>query len=184
MRKFIYVICAFIIGLSINSCKYTNEIVVENTISTDRNIMSTKVSKDYIWYETDVILKDWMDEKNNNDIKEVINIFQVLEPIDSTTTDVHIYKFYHTSKGIQEQIIHDFMVGDEPLNNQKIIVTFKEAYKRMMAANYPKPHSRQVVLRKEVGAKECNVQWIFGNEDAQLYVDAVTGEVTDTNPAY
>jgi hypothetical protein len=40
------------------------------------------------------------------------------------------------------------------------------------------------VLRKEVAPLDCNPQYIFGNKRAQLYVDAVTGEVKDYNPAY
>jgi hypothetical protein len=53
-----------------------------------------------------------------------------------------------------------------------------------MAANAPKPHSRQVVLRKEVGPNSINPQYIFGNFQAQLYVDAVTGDVKTKNPAF
>ena len=70
------------------------------------------------------------------------------------------------------------------MNNEAIKVSFKEAYNKIMATNYPKPHSRHVVLRKEIGPQDANPQYIFGNSQAQIYVDAVTGDVTDKNPAF
>ena len=53
-----------------------------------------------------------------------------------------------------------------------------------MEVNLPKPHSKHVVLRKQIGPKACNPQWIFGNITSQIYVDAVTGEVNSKNPAF
>ena len=54
----------------------------------------------------------------------------------------------------------------------------------MYEANIPKPHSKNVVLRKEIGSLDANPQYIFGNSQAQVYVDAVTGEVRGYNPAF
>lgn len=67
---------------------------------------------------------------------------------------------------------------------EDIEITFNEAFQRVMESNYPKPHSKNCVLRKEVGSTDYHPQYIFGNPHAQLYVDAVTGEVTDKNPIY
>ena len=53
-----------------------------------------------------------------------------------------------------------------------------------MEANIVKPHSKVCVLRKAVGPKEANVQYIFGNEDGAVFVDAVTGDVTDVDPFF
>jgi hypothetical protein len=73
---------------------------------------------------------------------------------------------------------------DSPLDKEPVKVTFAEALEKLNQVNFPKPHSRYCVLRKEVGPKDANVQYIFGNSHAQLYVDAVTGEVTDHNPVF
>lgn len=70
------------------------------------------------------------------------------------------------------------------MNDELIKLTYKDAFDRVMATNCPKPHSQHVVLRKELGPKVANPQYIFGNSSAQLYVDAVTGEVRDTNPVF
>ena len=73
---------------------------------------------------------------------------------------------------------------DFPLNDEAIVLTFTEALDRVLAANYPKPHSKYVVLRKEIGPKAANPQYIFGNLKSQLYVDATTGAVSDSNPVF
>lgn len=70
------------------------------------------------------------------------------------------------------------------LNDELISLTFKEAYQKIMEINFPKPHSKQCVLRKPLGPIDCHPQYIFGNIRSQLYVDAITGGVTDKNPAF
>jgi len=54
----------------------------------------------------------------------------------------------------------------------------------MMAVNFPKPHSRYVTLRNPIGPVAINTQWIFGNVREQLWCDAVTGEIRNSNPAF
>lgn len=186
---------AMMIGLT--SCKCTSEqesvepaveqgaLVVENVISTDRQAMFLAHDGNYRWYETGVQLKNWLDEENDGAIEMVVNIFQVVEQCSETTFDTFVYKFQHFADGtVSEEEIHGFWVEDYLLNEEEITVTFADAFEKVMAANLPKPHTRQVVLRKEVGAVDANPQWIFGNLHSQIYVDAVTGEVSDTNPAF
>ena len=158
--------------------------VLENLISTDREDMFNNVSNDYRWFEAYIKMNNYLDEENDGSLSEVLNVFQVV--IDyGKSADVKVYKYNHFSDGslVKDSII-DFVVGDRPLENEKITVTFKQAFDKVMETNLPKPHSRYCVLRKEVGALDCNPQYIFGNTQAQLYVDAVTGEVRDYNPAF
>jgi len=163
----------------------TTELVVENVISMDREAMFLAHGGDYRWYETGVQLKNWLDEENDGTIDMVVNVFQVIEEYDSTSFDTFVYKYQHFSDGsVNEDSVHGFWVEDYPLENEVIKVTFKEAFEKVMEVNLPKPHSHQVVLRKEIGPKECNPQWIFGNLKSQIYVDAVTGEVSSTSPAF
>ena len=115
----------------------------------------------------------------------VVNVFQVIEKYSDTCFDTFVYKYQHFADGtIKEDSVHGFWVEDYPLNEEAIKVTFKEAYEKVMAVNLPKPHTRQVVLRKQVGPVDANPQWIFGNLHSQIYVDAVTGEVSNENPAF
>jgi len=198
MKKVLFTLMAAIaIIAGVSSCKCTSdkqetaepvaeqaELVVENLISMDRQSMYTNHGEGYRWYETGVVLKDFLDEENDGSIEMVVNVFQVVENLDSTSFDTFVYKYQHTLEGNAEDSVHGFWVEDYPLNEEEITVTFRQAYERLMETNLPKPHSRHVVLRKEVGPVDANPQYIFGNSQAQVYVDAVTGEVRNYNPAF
>ena len=161
------------------------ELVVENVISTDRQAMYLAHGGDYRWYETGIQLKDWLDEENDGAIDMVVNIFQAIEEYDSTSFDTYVYKYQHFSDGtVNEDSVHGFWIEDDPLEQEVIKVTFKEAYQKIQEVKLPRPHSRQVVLRKPIGPKDCNPQWVFGNLHEQIWVDAVTGEVSTENPAF
>ena len=180
MKKFLVFLMGIILMIGVSACTCTQqkkdvdpavaELVVENVVSLDRQAMFVAHGEDYRWYETGVQLK---------------NVFQVVEQYDSTSFDTFVYKYQHFSDGsVNEEGIHGFWVEDYPLNEEVIKVTFKEAFEKVQEVNLPKPHSRQVVLRKQVGPVEANPQWIFGNLRSQIYVDAVTGAVSKDNPAF
>ena len=156
---------------------------VENLVSLDRQDMFLNYGENYKWYETSVVLKNYLDEENDGEISGVSNIFQVLTDGDKGT-DVHVVMFTHVGETKDVQVVHSFWVEDFPLNDEEIVLTFTEAYDRLMQANVVKPHSRQVVLRKEIGPKAANPQWIFGNTQSHVYVDAVTGDVRTENPVF
>lgn len=198
----------FIILLSIlacfTSCKCTNEApkedpidepdvevvdslalgIVEQAQGLDRQAMFIRYGENFKWFETGVQLRDFLDEENDGTIDMIVNIFQVAEQRESGNFDTYVLKFQHFGEECVEDSIHGFWLDDFPLNEEDLKITFNEAYEKVMAVNLPKPHTRQVVLRKELGPKPCNPQWIFGNLKSQIYVDAVTGEVRDYNPAY
>lgn len=188
MRKFFVILMGVMLMIGAVSCTCSKqkavELNVENTISADRESVYLNHGKDTRWFETRVVLKDWLDEGGDGSVEEIVNVIQTYEQIDSTSADTYVYYCRHTVEGRTEEEHHGFMVGDENLNDRKILVNFKSAYEKVKASDFVKPHSRQVVLRKEAGMIEANPQWIFGNQEAQLYVDATTGEVRDTNPAF
>lgn len=196
MKKFLVFLMGIMLMIGVSACTCSQqkkgstepavaELVVENVISLDRQAMFVAHGGDYRWYETGVQLKNWLDEENDGAIDLVVNVFQVIEKYDSTSFDTFVYKYQHFSNGsVNEEGIHGFWVEDYPLENEVIKVTFKEAFQKIQEVNLPKPHTRQVVLRKEVGPVEANPQWIFGNLHSQIYVDAVTGEVSSTSPAF
>ena len=182
-----------IIGVNSCTCSTTDEpsevsgekASVENLVSLDRQDMFVKHGGDYRWYETGVQLRNWLDEENDGSIEMVVNIFQVVEQCSETTFDTYVYKYQHFADGtMNEDSVHGFWVEDWPLEEEVIKITFAEAFERLMEANIPKPHSRMAVLRKEVGPKIANPQWIFGNLHETVYVDAVTGEVKSSSPSF
>ena len=195
MKKFFVFLVGLMLMIGVSSCTCTQqkgsnadskvaELVVENTVATDRQDVYLNHSKEYRWYETGVQLKNWLDEENDGTIELVVNVFQVIEQHDETSFDTFVFKYQHTLEGTASESIHGFWIEDYPLNDEVIKVSFAEAFEKIQEVNYPKPHTRQVVLRKQVGPVDANPQWIFGNLHSQLYVDAVTGEVTDKNPAF
>ena len=189
-------VCAMFMGVtSCNSCKKNETnveakvdttLVVENIISTDREAMTLQYDSAYRWYETCITVKDFFDSDSVGEpvVMGVSNIFQYVVDQDSTSADIEVVLFTHVKDTCVVEARPGFWVGDMILNNEEIKLTFADAYNKMMQANCVKPHSRQCVLRKELGPKDANPQYIFGNVQRQVYVDAVTGNVTDKNPVF
>ena len=160
------------------------ELNPEHLIALDRQAMYNKVGGDYRWYETCMRLENFLDEDNDGTLAEVVNVFQAIIQR-GEGFDTKVYKFQHFADGTYaEDSVIGFWIEDFPMNEEAIKVTYKEAYDNLMAVNMPKPHSRYVTLRKQVGPVEANPQYIFGNLHETVFVDAVTGEVFDYNPAF
>ena len=158
---------------------------VDHAIATDRQAMYMNYKDDYRWYETEILLPYFMDSDSvMSDPEMVVNILQsVVER--GNGADVWVHKFQHFKDGT---VVHDsiqgFWIENYALNDEVIKLNYTEAWNRMMAANYPKPHSKYVTLRNPIGPIAINTQWIFGNIHEQLWVDAVTGDVKNSNPAF
>lgn len=162
-----------------------SELNVEHVTAADKQYMFTNYGGDYRWFESCILLQDFLDEENDGTVAGVSNVFQVVNQDESgKSADVFVVLAAHTPDSTAYEVKKGFWVEDFPLNDEAITVTFKDAYDKIMATNMPKPHSRHVVLRKEVGPVDANPQYIFGNSEAQIYVDAVTGDVSETNPAF
>ena len=129
-------------------------------------------------------MNDYLDEECDGTIASITNVFQVVLSEDANNCDTNVILATHTPEDTNIEIKHGFWVEDFSMNDEEIKIPFTQAFENIMKVNYPKPHSRHVVLRKEVGPFAANPQYIFGNQDMQLYVDATTGEVTDKNPAF
>lgn len=161
----------------------SESLVVENVISTAREGMFLNYGGDYSWFETCILMKDYMDSETDGSVEAVTSVFQVVTEKE-TGFDTHVIMTVQTIDTNTIEIKHGFWVEDFPLNDENIKLTFEEAFSRAMEANCPKPHSMQCVLRREIGPKPANAQYIFGNIAGQIYVDAVTGEVSEHNPVF
>ena len=190
MKKVIYFLTALAVVAGLASCKCTREqepVVLnpEATISADRDAMAA-VDSTYRWFETRAEYDNFFDADTTLTLNKVESIFQVAVE-DSLGVKTYVYDFVH-ELGVEDadpEVIEGFVLDDMPLNTVEVALTFDEALERMMEANLPKPHSTKAVLRWELGPKQgVNAQYIFGNTEAQVFVDAVTGDVTDKNPVY
>ena len=166
---------------SCNSCKrekQTNETQVERIIASDYNYMES-VYEGFVWYETQIVTNEWFDESNTVTLASVTNVFQYIED-----GQPHVVMFKHYDGKCDTTIKEDFWIEDCTIEPKDVIITFNDAYERMMRTNYPKPHSQKCAIRKSVGPYDSNAQYTFGNIESTLYVDAVTGDVSLYDPAF
>ena len=158
---------------------------VEHTIAMDRQTMYLKFKDNYRWYETEILLPYFLDSDSatSNPVM-IVNILQsVVE--EGNGFDTWVWKFQHFPDGtVLKDSIQGFWIENYSLNEEVLTVKYTEAYDKMMAVNYKKPHSRHVTLRNPIGPVAVNTQWIFGNIKEQIWVDAVTGECKNSNPAF
>ena len=189
MKKLLVFLMGIMLMLGVSSCRCTKEeepVVefTEATIAADRAQMDEMVDA-YKWFETRAEYDNFFDADTTLTITKVESLFQVAVE-DSLGVKTFVYDFVH-SPGVEDVTpdpIEGFILDDQPLNDEQIVLTFSEALERLYEANLPKPHSAKVVLRKALGPKVANAQYIFGNTEEQVFVDAVTGDVTDKNPVY
>lgn len=190
MKKF-YFIFTCILMFCVMSCtcskqeEIKEDVKVEDLVKADYAYIDSLYNH-YSFYEVTAKFENYFDSESTNSIIETLNsVFQVITQIDSTSADVEVLTFAHIL-GQKDTLIveHGFWIEDYPMNDENIVITFEEAYNKMMSANCVKPHSKMCVLRKEVGPIDANVQYIFGNQQAQVYVDAVTGNVSLVNPVF
>ena len=147
--------------------------------------MYLKSGGDYRWFETEILLPEFMDSENaTSDPVMIVNIFQkVIER--GNGFDTWVYKYQHFDDGIVlTDSVRGFWVENMPLEDTVIKLKYTEAWDKVMAVNFPKPHSKHVTLRNPIGPVAVNTQWIFGNIKEQIWVDAVTGECKNSNPAF
>ena len=107
--------------------------------------------------------------------------------------------YWHPAKGMQVQFIDvnvkngtqvpwpvsDVWIEDDDMNDCHIKLSAEQALQRMKEWNGILPRGCNfITLRKPVGPKDCNPQWTFGDTYNVIFIDAVTGEVRDSNPAF
>lgn len=185
------VFLALLVCLVFVGCKKHKPVVeepklnVEQLTNLDKQNMFINHGGDYRWFETCIKMNNFLDEENDGSVEEIVNIFQIVINRSEHSFDTKVFKFQHFADGTNVvDSVDGFWVEDEPMNQEAIKITFEEAYEKLMAANCPKPHSQYVTLRKQVGIVDANPQYIFGNLYEDIFVDAVTGEVSETNPAF
>ena len=158
---------------------------VEHSIALDRQTMYVNYKDNYRWYETEILLPEFMDSDSATSNPEmIVNVLQSIVE-EGNGADVWVHKFQHFKDGT---IVHDsiqgFWIENYALNDEVIKLNYTAAYDRMMQSNFPKPHSRYVTLRNPIGPVAVNTQWIFGNINEQIWIDAVTGDAKNSNPAF
>lgn len=199
MKKLLSLMFGLLIGLGLTSCsscgkhapepepapQYDDTLVVEELINADFDDISAQYADSlFRWYETDMLLESYLDEAEDNTVSGVTNVFQTVTELPQGGYDTHVILYSHVvgTTTVEEQ--HGFWTENIVLTPDAVTLTFDEAFDRVMQSNFVKPHSRYCTLRIPLGPVRCNAQYVFGNVKSQLYVDALTGEVANENPAF
>ena len=186
MKILTFILIVFIAVVIASCCchRKAEPFSVESVTRADEKYMSDEYKNSTIkWYETQITLKNYLDGDYPMEIESVETVFQAIVPADSTSYDTYVVRTAHQPDGSEERVTsHDFWIEDAELVGP--FLSFETAYNKLTEANCPKPHSKYCVLRKELGPINTNAQYIFGNSEQQVYVDAVTGNVSLHNPVY
>lgn len=191
MKKFLMFLMASVLLFGASSCTSCNkekqkmETMVENTIKSDLAYMCENYGCMYTWYEADILLNEFLDDEDcTGTVYGITNVFQVIVDEDSLSGTSKVIMITHTADVMQVKEVEGLWIEDCALDTSKIGITYRQAYQRLMEANYDKPHSKNCILREPLGPYSCNPQYVFGNIHEPIFVDAVTGNVVNTNPAF
>ena len=159
---------------------------IEDIIKTDNEQMKKGFDADeFKYYESYVIFDKFFDSDSSNWISEMCVIFKVLDnekKVESKDTRVIIFAHRPGATFVDKKA--GIFVENYNLKLDSIKVTFIQAYEKMMFSKLKKPRSKFCSLRRQYGDVKANPQYVFGNADEQIYVDAVTGEVRSENPVF
>ena len=155
---------------------------VEHIIAVHRQTMNGIANGKYFsWYETKVLFNDILTMENIDDLHvvDVTDVFQTFSPDLCQTITSNVVKGTLIPAPVPDIWIEDFDMGVS-----EIILTVDDVLQRLKEWNGVLPESRGIVLRKPVGPQPCNPQYVIGNTSDVIFVDAVTGDITDWCPAF
>ena len=159
---------------------------VENIIKTDNEQMKKGFDADeFKYYESYAIFDKFFDSDSSNWISEMCVVFKVLDNEKKAgSKDTRVIIFAHRPGSTFIDRKAGIFVENYNLCLDSIKVTFIQAYEKMMFSGLKKPRSKFCSLRRQYGEVKANPQYVFGNADEQIYVDAITGEVSNENPVF
>ena len=142
------------------------------------------VTGGYEWRNSNVLFNDSIKMETIDDL-HVTNV-----------TDVFYY--WNKEKGPQVQYIttdvkkgtlippaiNDVWIEDADMSEKEIKLNAEDVLKRLKEWNGIIPPANGRSLRYPVGPCECNAQWVIGDVYDVIFIDAVTGEISNWNPAF
>ena len=167
----------------------------ESIISTDRQAMFLRTPAGHTlhWMQTSITMTAFLTDESIGEatVMEVTNSFQTQWPADNGKgINTKVTLITTNTMATDSLVMKDsFYFDNYPLNGKQICLTFKDAVNRALQANCPKPQTRICVLRSPLGPVPVDdAFYIFappnGAQRPFIFVNARTGEVTTTNPAF
>ena len=138
----------------------------------------------YQWRNSLVILNDTVTMENIDDL-HVVSIRDVFYYWDNEKGPQTQFITDHVKFGTQIPYpINDVWIEDDDLSEATIKISAEQALLRLKEVNCPIPPAISMSLRLPVGPVACNPQWVVGDVYNVVFIDAVTGEVSNWNPAF
>ena len=139
----------------------------------------------YQWRNSLVILNDTVTAENIDDL-HIVSIRDVFYYWSNKFGPQVQYITDHVVYGTQIPYpISDVWIEDRDMSSAPIKLSAEQALTRLKEYNGILPKDCDfIILRLPVGSKDCNPQWVFGDVYDVLFIDAVTGEIRDYNPAF
>jgi hypothetical protein len=190
MKKLIYLMMA-IVAICVTSCHKSEKSDPVSSQSTSQLILDSlaahvdSISSDYLYFETSFELTNTVDSLDSFSVSTIQSIYQVVDTTTSTPT-VFVANYSFESATVSWKVLEGaFWTEDVNLRSKDVKLSPEDAFSVLLKSNVLKPHSRFVVLRCPLGPVTCDAQYIFGNTDSGIvYVNAKTGKVTTTDPAF
>ena len=139
---------------------------------------------DFEWRNSRVVLSDTLGFDNIDQLRvtDVIDVFQYWNEQGPWVQ----YIASNAVKGVQiPWPINDIWIEDANLSDKPVKLSAEDALARLKQWNGVLPNGCNfITLRLPIGPKDCNPQWVIGGVYDPLFIDAVTGEITDSNPAF
>ena len=157
---------------------------VNHIVALHRQTMNSLTDgQQYEWRNMQVLFNDTIKTETIDDLK-VIDVTDVFFYWSGEGPHVQ-YISTNVAKGtIIAPPIIDVWIEDDDLDNCEIKLWPEDVLKRLKEWNGVIPPSRGMVLRLPVGPRNCNAQWVIGSIGDPVFIDAVTGEVTNWCPAF
>ena len=147
-----------------------------------RQTMYSMGVTDYEWRNSEVLFNDTI---SFEDICElyVVDITDVFQYFDNGPKVQFISS--NIEKGtVIPHPVPGVWIEDASLNDAQIKLSAEDVLFRLCEWDGIIPPAVSMSLRLPVGPVECNAQWVIGNVYDAIFVDAVTGEITDWCPAF
>ena len=137
----------------------------------------------YEWRNSKVLFNGAISFENIDELK-VTDVTDVFSYWNGAGPHVQIIASNVLDGTIIMPVIYDVWIEDANLSDKAIKLTAEDVLERLKAWNGVLPPARSMSLRYPVGPCECNAQWVIGNAFDVIFVDAVTGEISNWNPAF
>jgi hypothetical protein len=158
---------------------------VEHIQALHRQTMFSLIDgQEYQWRNSKVLFNDSITLENidNLHVVEVTDVFFYWDEVVGPQVQ---YIATNVKKGtLIPPTIQDVWIEDANLSDKEIKLTVKDVLNRLKEWNGIIPPGVSMSLRYPVGPCECNAQWVIGNEFDVIFIDAVTGDISNWCPAF